>query len=115
MSLNSRHTPLPYLRAWRLVARLTRACLADRGRISPDILLRLERNRLASTAEIERLATALGITPDTLLAARAGSFTSIQQATVLLVLIPQAVSLALTVLNDPLGAGGTCPGGRFVG
>jgi transcriptional regulator with XRE-family HTH domain len=31
--------------------------------------MRLERNRLASTAEIERLATALGITADVLLAA----------------------------------------------
>jgi transcriptional regulator with XRE-family HTH domain len=68
ISSRSRHTLLPYLRAWRLVARLTRASLADRGRISPDILLRLERDRLASTAEIERLATALGIAPDMLLA-----------------------------------------------
>jgi transcriptional regulator with XRE-family HTH domain len=69
VSANSRHTPLLHLRAWRLVARLTRAHLADRARISNDILIRLERDRLASTAEIERLATALGTTPEMLLAA----------------------------------------------
>jgi transcriptional regulator with XRE-family HTH domain len=65
---NSRRTPLPHLRAWRLETRLTRASLADRARISNDILTRLEHGRLASTAEVERLATALGITPDMLLA-----------------------------------------------
>jgi transcriptional regulator with XRE-family HTH domain len=65
---SSRHTVLSHLRAWRLVARLTRASLAHRARTSPDILMRLERDRLASTAEIERLAIALGITSDMLLA-----------------------------------------------
>jgi hypothetical protein len=64
--LKSRHTALPNLRAWRLVARLTQLGIADRTRISCHIVGRLERGRLASTGEIESLADALSITPEML-------------------------------------------------
>jgi hypothetical protein len=76
VSADSRYTPLPHLWAWRLAARLTRASVADRARISPDLLLRLERDRLAS-AEIRAIGDRAGhyARHAACPTARAGSFT----------------------------------------